>query len=1149
MADAKKKKNIFSRIVGLFKDAAGAIVDFLTDSAIAESIRQDLGLKPGGSIPAATGQKFVQFAAGLDPDKEALSETIAEISDVAQEIKTLAATLETDDFPAGQVSYTLFKLGATDSVRLRWPFLYALSRSILFLEEDTEALIMIDPARLLRQLRGEDLPSGELLAQRITGAGALVLQLLDAFTSKEKNEADTGHVDVFYGWDLSPDSVTPKADLASMRAVTFRVGGASGTGPHLLASLLAVPPEHGGPGIYVSLGGDLTIDKEIERKIDPDADDDTQSNLHRIKFSLDAGVASGFDAYFGFAGSRLPSNVQALDPNPFLKFGITSGTADEPIFRIGEPNETRLDIYQTEFGIDVWKERAGFHAALRDAQLVIAPDKGDSFLRTIAGDGAKLKFSVGIIADTDGGFRLDGGTKAKATLPVGRSIAGVLTVHHVEIGLGPSSTGGDLGLELSGGFTAHLGPFSVVVDRLGFQLDADRREGGNLGPIHLDLGFKAPNGLGLLLDASVLKGGGYLYADPANNEYAGAFELLLFGKFGIKAIGVLTTRPNDWSLLLLIFIQFPIPTPAPGFTVFGVGGLIGVQHGIDLAQLIAGMKTKAFDDILFPDNPVGDAPRILNRLRTVFPLTPRAFTIGPMFDMGWGTPKRIVFIRVGLLIQMANVFGSGDGEFAFSQIVLIGQLRVEIGPTKEDATITVVKLIVDIVGFWDLDKKRYGFIARLRDSKIAKIDITGSLAVWGEYGDKPRFLLAAGGFNPRFKDVPTEIGGVLDRLGAAFKVGRFSLTLTGYFALSPGTIQFGVNLAAKATIGPVGLTGDIGFDALIYREPTTHFLVDFHIKAAVTFKGHSLAGVKVEGTIEGPGLWHVKGKVTFSILWWDIDKSFDETWGTADEAVIVQTSVVGLLTTELNRRENWTAQLPAGGEAMVTIASRPGELATLAHPLGRFTFSQRTVPLGLAMEKFGEGGIDGPNRFDVTGMRVGEAGLDATERVAVRDHFPRSQFLEMTEEDRLTRPSFEEMDAGVEFSSAAYSVSESAIWADMEYETAYLDIDPRRFNGTRRDGALRRVAMDMSLVGILAGHGAAARAPQRLDERNRAKTGSRVDLTPAPMAAAERTAFTVDPAVSLGGQARTVEMIAEQRFRPDDEERSQLVEEFELAGV
>jgi len=234
---------------------------------------------------------------------------------------------------------------------------------------------------------------------------------------------------------------------------------------------------------------------------------------------------------------------------------------------------------------------------------------------------------------------------------------------------------------------------------------------------------------------------------------------------------------------------------------------------------------------------------------------------------------------------------------------------------------------------------------------------------------------------------------------------------------------------------------------------------------------------------------------------------------------------------------------------MATIASRPGELATLAHPLGRFTFSQRTVPLGLSMEKFGEGGIDGPNRFDVTSMRVGDTGLDATERVAVRDHFPRSQFLEMTEEDRLTRPSFEEMDAGVEFSSSAFSVSDSAIWVDMEYETAYLDIDPRAFNGTRRDGGLRRVALDMSLVGILAGHGAAARAPQRLDERNKARTGNRIDLTPAPLAAAERTEFTADPVVSLGGQARTVEMIAEQQFRPNDEERSQLVEEFELVGA
>ena len=1130
--DKKKKKNIFSRIIAWFKKTAEWIPEHLGDPAIARSIREDLGLKPGAQIDPVKNAKFVQFGTGLDPDKEAFDETVAEVTAIVQEIKTLAATLETEDMPAGQVSYAILKLAATDSIRLRVPWLYAFSRAILFLEEDTEALIMIDPARLLRNLRGEDLPSGELLAQRLTGAGALILQLLDAFTSKEKSGDQVGHVDVFSGWDVSPDSVTPRSDLTSMRAVTFAIGDDSGSGGRLLASLLAVPSGHGGPGIFLSLGGVLTIERQIDD----------------FKFRLDAGFPNAFDAYLAFGGSRLPSTAQGGGTNPFLKFSITGGTPDEPAFRLGEPDETRLDVYKTEFGIDVWKQNAGFHAAVRDAELVIAPGKGNSFLRTIAGDGAKIRFSVGIIADSDGGFRLDGGTKATATLPVGRSLAGMLTVHHLEIGLGPSSTGGDLGLELSGAFTAKLGPFSAVVDRLGFQLDADRRENGNFGSFHVDLGFKPPNGVGLLLDTSVIKGGGYLYADPANNEYAGAFELLLFGKVGVKAIGVLTTRPDDWSLLVLLYTQLPISQPSPGFTLNGIGGLLGVQHGVDVAQLVAGMKTKAFDDILFPANPVGDAPRILNRLRTLFPVTARALTVGPMFDIGWGTP-RIVFIRVGLLIQVANVFGSGPGDAALSQVVLIGQLRVEIGPTKEDASITVVKLIVDVLGFWDLEKKRYGFVARLRESKIAKVDIMGSLAVWGEYGDKPRFLLAAGGFNPRFKDVPTEIGGVLDRLGAAFKVGRFSLTLTGYFALSPGTIQFGVNLAAKGTIGPVGIKGEIGFDALIYREPTTHFIVDFHIKAEVTFKGHTLAGVKVEGTVEGPGLWHIKGKATFSILWWDIDKHFDETWGSADESTLVQTSVVSLLGTELGRKENWTAQLPAGGDAMVTLAPHTGDLATLAHPLGRFTFSQRVVPLGLTMERFGDGGIAGPNRFDVSALTVGGKSLAATDRVAVRDHFARAQFLQMTEEERLTRPSFEEMDAGVEFSSAAFTVSANAVSSDMEYETAYLDIDPRRFNGTRRDPALERVALDHGFIGALAGHGAAARAPQRIDERNRAKTAARVDIAPATLAAADRAAFAVDAAVPLGGQARTVEMIAEQRFSAEAEGRSQLVEEFELVGV
>ena len=315
-----------------------------------------------------------------------------------------------------------------------------------------------------------------------------------------------------------------------------------------------------------------------------------------------------------------------------------------------------------------------------------------------------------------------------------------------------------------------------------------------------------------------------------------------------------------------------------GFTLEGLGGMIGVHRAVDVNQLVNGMRTGAFDDLLFPADPVGDAPRIIATLRQLFPMRRNTLTVGPMVDVHWGKPV-IITARLAVLIQLDNALGGGP--LALSKVVVVGQLRAAVGATEEDPDARVLVLIIDVLGFWDLAEKRYGFIAALRDSSVAGIDLTGGLAVWGEYGDHPSFLLAAGGFNPRFKDVPATVGGAVARLGASFSVGRFDLTLAGYFAVTPATIQAGLDLKATAKIGPVGLEGEIGFDVLIYRRPRTHFIADFRFSAEVTYRGHSLAGVKVAGTIEGPGSWHVVGKVSFSILWWDISKSFDESWGTA----------------------------------------------------------------------------------------------------------------------------------------------------------------------------------------------------------------------------------------------------------------------------
>ncbi|MEP6492955.1 MAG: DUF6603 domain-containing protein [bacterium] len=1125
--DTKKTPNIFSRIISWFKSTASWVEEHLGDPAIAQSIREDLGLKPGQDIPAATKGKFAQYGSGLDPDKEGFSETVAELTAVIPDLQALVTTLESDKFPANQLLYTLLSLAATDSVRLHAPTLFALTRLALWVEEDLESLTILDPAKLLRNVRGQDLPSGETLLERISSGGALLLQLVDMKLEPQPDPEKHGIADIFAGWDPSPDSVTPKADLVSLRATTFHVGGTSDTSAAVLVTMLAVPKEHGGPGLFLSFGGSTSIARESDT----------------ARFKLDAAFPGAFDMFIPFGDSTIPFTVNGGALNPFLKITVGQGDQSKPAFRIGEPNGTRLDVYQTEIGITVSKQTAGIHAAFTDAELVIAAGSAGGFLSEIVGDGARIKFSGGLLLDSDGGFRLDGGTNLHATLPIGKSIAGALTVHNLDVGLGPSTTGGDFGLEISGGFTATLGPFKAVVDRLGFQLDIDRRDNGNLGPFHVGLGLKRPSGLGLSIDSDLVTGGGYLFSDPVNHEFAGALELK-FGNITVKAIGMLTDASEGWSLLLLLYAQFPAIQLGLGFTLNGLGGMVGVQRGVDQTKLALALKNKAFDDILFPDNPVADAPRIINELRSFFPFSARSLTIGPMMDVGWGSP-RILFIRVAVLFQINDVFHRPLGAFSLARIVLIGQLKLQLGPTKEDSTKTVVKLVIDILGFWDLEQKKYGFLAALRESKIATIDITGGLIVFGEYGENSRFILAAGGFNPRFTDIPPEAKAAVDRIGAAFKVGSFSLKMVGYFALTPGTIQAGFDFTASASVGPVGLKGELGFDVIVYRDPQTHFIADFRFSAAVTYHGHTLAGVTVTGTIEGPGAWHIKGKLTFSILWWDISKSFDEKWGTVAPVPITQTDVRALLATEIARAENWSTALPPASDALVTLAPRSGDTTPIAHPFSRLTFSQTVVPLGLTMNKFGDTVIKGTNHFDVVRVTVG--GIAVAAPTLTREHFARGQFLDMSEEDKLTKPSFEEMSAGVEFSSVSYHISPAILAFPMEYETVYLDIDPLKPGVTRPEPALAKMRPTHDLVQALAGQGAAAQAPQRIDERMSARVAAQVTINPPPLAVVSRDSLAVDAAVPITGQATSVTMIAEQQLKPADQTRSQLVEAFECS--
>ena len=339
--------------------------------------------------------------------------------------------------------------------------------------------------------------------------------------------------------------------------------------------------------------------------------------------------------------------------------------------------------------------------------------------------------------------------------------------------------------------------------------------------------------------------------DTVRGEYAGALELT-FAAFSLKAIAILTTKRPDgskgWALLVMIYGQFPTPIQLSfGFTLSGVGGLLGVHHGCDRPQLEAGMRTGAFDGILFPRDPVGDAPTIINQLRVIFPIRANALIIGPMLELGWGTPN-IIKIRLGLLIPIDNVFGGG--RVSVKQIILLGQLDVQLPPGVQPDQ-ALLRLQVDILGLCG-SRTECGRLrcAPPRLTRCAR-DVDRHAGRAHCRGAHPSFVLAAGGFHPRFNDVPPGLPAPIDRIGAGFSIGPVKITITGYFAVTPATVQAGARVDAKAKLGSVEVKGYFGFDTIFYFEPTFHFEIDAACGFSVRWKGHSLAGVDFRGTLTG----------------------------------------------------------------------------------------------------------------------------------------------------------------------------------------------------------------------------------------------------------------------------------------------------------
>jgi hypothetical protein len=106
-----------------------------------------------------------------------------------------------------------------------------------------------------------------------------------------------------------------------------------------------------------------------------------------------------------------------------------------------------------------------------------------------------------------------------------------------------------------------------------------------------------------------------------------------------------------------------------------------------------------------------------------------------------------------------------------------------------------------------------------------------------------------------------------------------------------------------------------------------------------------------------------------------------------------------------------------------------------AHPFALLEVHEEVVPLNMTITHFGEAVSSGTTKFSITDFRVGN---QSTSYAAVQDDFAPAQFFDLSDNDKLSRPSFERHDAGAVMSGNLVT-NGTPLAKTIDYESFFID--------------------------------------------------------------------------------------------------------------
>ncbi|HEY7375373.1 MAG TPA: DUF6603 domain-containing protein, partial [Polyangia bacterium] len=762
---------------------------------------------------------------------------------------------------------------------------------------------------------------------------------------------------------------------------------------------------------------------------------ETKTNVGSTAFGILVRPLSGLELkYPGAPGT----------PAPAASVDLTFAPA-QPRVLLGTEGETRLEMKGAKTGIAV-ASAGGLdieaHAETIGMQLVIETSDADSFVGLLIGtDKITVPLSVGLRWSVQKGFSFSGSGKFEITLTPNLEI-GPVTIPTIGIAVGgrPSTPPSDpnpkpmaLMTAVTLGIEASLGPVDVTVDQIGVSLDFVNKP-GLLGPYDLDVGFKFPKGIGIFIDAGSVAGGGFLSIDEAAGKYSGALELRIY-EINVKAFGLIETKVPGvpFSFVIVISAEFEPIQLGFGFMLLGIGGIIGINRTVSMDALAAAVKAGTLDNILFPDDVIANAPKIISDLAALFPAAESKYVFGPMAKLTW---LFLVNGTLGLVLEWPS-----------KKVVIIGTISAVL-PRPDNA---IVKLKMDIGGVLDFPKKHFELNASLdpEESKAGGYTLSGDMAMRLDWGDQPNFAISVGGFNPGYTAPPAFpfLRPMAIELGIE---GNPRMTVKGYMALTSNSAQVGARLDAEVHKYGADVSGFLGFDAIIVFSP-------FHFSATLAGGVHvSFLGVGFDltltGTLSGPAPWRLDGEICVGVWPFEACPDFHiqltgdtntptlpklDPWeGKPFPAAAQDQEVPGLLPAIQDLR-NWQGVIAPGRFIGVTYTETDAATPKV-DPVGVATFRQKAVPLDYPISRFADTTPKRQGELKITAVAVG-AQIQST--TPTQDWFAPGRYREMEDKEKLSTQPFEYLNAGVTITSASIAIGTVAPPKTVNYRTFLMAAD------------------------------------------------------------------------------------------------------------